>query len=169
MCPADLGKQNPITSPILAPIREPERMLLKPIPTNAPKAAPTSKPARDPSNRICVEGDSRINLYYYPKTKTNMFVITRSLGKFSSDRRLSDSDMPPAKAQRRQVTGPSLSSRANTRDLGKISLFVRNDNALPLRPWRLCGRYSEFRLRLFAGGEPLFPSAVWGKACLTIK
>ena len=26
-----------------------------------------------------------------------------------------------------------LSSRANARDLGKISLFVRNDNALPLR------------------------------------
>jgi len=32
-----------------------------------------------------------------------MFVITRSLGKFSGDRRLSDSDMPLAKAQRRQV------------------------------------------------------------------
>jgi len=27
-----------------------------------------------------------------------MFVITRSLGKFSGDRRLSDSEIPPAKA-----------------------------------------------------------------------
>ena len=32
-----------------------------------------------------------------------MFVITCSLRKFSGGRRLSDSDMPPAKAQSRQV------------------------------------------------------------------
>jgi len=43
------------------------------------------------------------SLYYYSKTETNMFVITRSLGKSSGDRRLSDSDMHLAKAQKRQV------------------------------------------------------------------
>ena len=44
-----------------------------------------------------------------------------------------------------------------------FTIFLR-----PLRPWRLCERYSEFRLRLFAGGEPLFPSPVWEKACTSI-
>ena len=51
-----------------------------------------------------------------------------------------------AKAQDRQVTGQDASSRAKARDLGKISPIGRNDNAL--RPLRLCGRYSEFWLRL---------------------
>jgi len=47
--------------------------------------------------------------------------------------------LPPRRQDaKRQAQG--LSSRANARDLGKISLFVRNDNALPLR---LCDRYSE--------------------------
>ena len=45
---------------------------------------------------------------------------------------------PRRQDAKRQAQG--LSSRANARDLGKISLFVRNDNALPLR---LCERYSE--------------------------
>ena len=75
---------------------------------------------------------------------------------------------------KRQAQG--LSSRANTRDLGKISLFVRNDNALPLR---LCGRYSEFWLRLRRAGSfgvkcsyllwlrRVPPDASWRIACPT--
>jgi hypothetical protein len=42
-----------------------------------------------------------------------MFVITRSLGKFSGNRRLSDSDMPPAKAQRRQVRREKINILTN--------------------------------------------------------
>ena len=38
---------------------------------------------------------------------------------------------PRRQDAKRQAQG--LSFRANARDLGKISLFVRNDNALPLR------------------------------------
>jgi len=60
---------------------------------------------------------------------------------------------------------------------GKRQIFLRKIFTCflrPLRPWRpfdiaqgmLCGRYSEFRLWLFAGGEPLFPSPVWEKACI---
>ncbi len=51
---------------------------------------------------------------------------------------------------------------------GKRQIFLRKIFTCflrPLRPWRLCGRYSELRLRLFAGGEPLFPSVAWEKAC----
>ena len=42
-----------------------------------------------------------------------MFVITRSLGNFSCDRRLSDSDMTPAKAQRRQVQREKIKTLTN--------------------------------------------------------
>src|SRR3989337_230153 len=76
--------------------------------------------------------------YYYPKTKTNMFVITRSLGKFSGDRRLSDSDMPLAKAQRRQVRrektniltkdfhvlSPTFAALASLREIFRVSVTV---------------------------------------------
>ena len=62
---------------------------------------------------------------------------------------------------------------------GKRQIFLRKIFTRffrPLRPWRpfdvaqdmLCERYSEFRLRLFAGGEPLCPSPVWEKACITV-
>jgi hypothetical protein len=53
-------------------------------------------------------------LHCYPKTKTNMFVITCSLGKFSGDQRLSDSDMPPAKAWFDRLTTLSNVERAKT-------------------------------------------------------
>ena len=53
--------------------------------------------------KIRISNCSSCPSYYYPKINTNMFVITRSLGKFSGGRRLSDSDVPRAKTQRRQV------------------------------------------------------------------
>jgi hypothetical protein len=77
------------------------------------------------------------SVYCYPKIKTNMFVITRSVGKFSGDRRLSDSDMPPAKAQRRQVRrektniltkdfhvfSPTFAALASLREIFQIRIF----------------------------------------------
>jgi len=67
-----------------------------------------------------------------------MFVITRSLGKCSGDRRLSDSDMPPAKAQRRQVRrekkniltkdfhvfSPTFAALASLREIFRVSVTV---------------------------------------------
>ena len=75
----------------------------------------------------------------------------RGLRKFSESRRPSDSELPRAKTQRRQVTGQDPSFRANARDLRKISPFGRNDNARPLR------------LGVFAGDLPVFgcDAAVW--------
>ena len=48
--------------------------------------------------------------------------------------------MTLAKAQRREVTGQGPSSRANARDLRKISPFGRNDTRCHFAPWRLGGR-----------------------------
>ena len=67
-----------------------------------------------------------------------MFVITRSLGKFSGDRRRSDSDMPLAKAQRRQVRrektniltkdfhvfSPTFAALASLREIFRVSVAV---------------------------------------------
>ena len=67
-----------------------------------------------------------------------MFVITRRLGKVSGDRRLSDSDMPPAKAQRRQVRrektniltkdfhvfSPTFAALASLREIFRVSVTV---------------------------------------------
>src|SRR3990172_4595439 len=44
----------------------------------------------------------------------------------------------PPRRRARKVTAYGLSSRANARDLRKISPFGRNDNA---RPLRLCARH----------------------------
>src|SRR3990172_4133232 len=60
-------------------------------------------------------------------TMFQCFPIPRKL---SASRKFSDSNISPAKAL---SDGRGPSSRANTRDIGRISLFVRNDNALPSR------------------------------------
>ena len=73
--------------------------------------------------------------------------------------------------QGRKVTGRGPSSRGDARNLGKISPFGRND-MFPL-PWRPLRALREiFRISVAAvrrQGEPLFPSAVWGKACIAIQ
>ena len=94
-----------------------------------------------------------------------MFVITRSLGKFSGDRILSDSDMPPAKAQRGQVRiRCHFDRREKSLFRARREIFflapshplgMTGIGPSPLRPWRpfdvaqdmLCGRYSESWLR----------------------
>ena len=77
-----------------------------------------------------------------------------SLRKFSGDRRLSNSDMPLAKAQRRKVR------RGKIIFLRMIFTFFLR----PLRPWRLCERYSEFRSRLFADRRTSFYQRSLGKS-----
>jgi len=105
-------------------------------------------------------------LHCYPKTNTNMFVITCSLRKCSGDRRVSDSDIPPAKAQRRQVR-----NRCHFDPWEKSFL----DSSCPLGMTgiarHLCAFARDnpsFGCGCSPTGEPLFPSVVWGKACTTI-
>ena len=104
-------------------------------------------------------------LHCYPKTKTNMFVIMCSLHKVSGDRRLSDSDMPPAKAQRHQVLKKCHFDRREKSFLDPShSLGMTGMGSSPLRPWRLCGRLFGFRLQLFANGRTSFSQLSLGKS-----
>src|SRR5262249_10368775 len=70
-------------------------------------------------------------------------------------------DLLAPRRQEHQVTGQGLSSRADARDLRKIPPFGRNERTPPLRPLRLCARYSEVRLPLcrskFSAVKFLFP------------
>ena len=111
------------------------------------------------------------------KTKTNMFVIMSSLRKFSGDRRLSDSDMPPAKAQRRQVRkrchfGPFGQAQGKLREKSFLdpshSLGMTGMGSSPLRLCAFAGDNSAFGCGCSPRGEPLFPCEVWEKACVTI-
>jgi hypothetical protein len=70
-------------------------------------------------------------LYYY----TSKFA---RLAQICGERKFSNSEIYPAKAQRREVRRGKSKILTNY-----FHYFFR-----PLRPWRLCGRYSEFRLRL---------------------
>ena len=64
----------------------------------------------------------------------------RRLRKFSGGSNSRTRRFTPAKTPS-ESDGQGLSSRANARDLRKISPFGRNDNAFfPLRPLRLCGK-----------------------------
>jgi hypothetical protein len=83
-----------------------------------------------------------------------MFVITCRLRKFSGDRRLSDSDMPPAKAQRRQVRKKQIAVLKRAHLLLSDLCALARDNQV-------------FGCGCSPTGEPLFPSAVWEKACTT--
>ena len=91
--------------------------------------------------------------YCYPKTKTNMFVIMSSLRKFSGDRRLSDSDMPPAKAQRRQVR-----KRCHFDPFGQAQGKLREKSFLdPSHSLGMTGMGSSpLRLGAFAGDNSAF-------------
>ena len=105
-------------------------------------------------------------MYCYPKTKTNMFVIMSSLRKFSGDRRLSDSDMPPAKAQRRQVRKRCHFDRREKSFLDPShSLGMTGMGSSPLRLGAFAGDNSAFGCGCSPTGKPLFPSEVWEKAC----
>ena len=115
--------------------------------------------------------------YCYPKTKTNMFVIMSSLRKFSGDRRLSDSDMPPAKAQRRQVRkrchfDPFGQAQGKLREKSFLdpshSLGLTGMGSSPLRLGAFAGDNAAFGCGCSPTGEALFPSEVRGKACTTM-
>ena len=98
-----------------------------------------------------------------------MFVIMSSLRKFSGDRRLSDSDMPPAKAQRRQVRKRCHFDRREKSFLDPShSLGMTGMGSSPLRLGAFAGDSSAFGCAVRQQGEPLFSSAVWEKACTTI-
>jgi hypothetical protein len=107
--------------------------------------------------------------YCYPKTKTNMFVVMSSMRKFSGDRRLSDSDMPPAKAQRRQVRKKCHFDRREKSFLDpSYSLGLMGMGSSPLGLCAFAGDNSAFGCGCSPTGEPLFPSEVWEKACTTM-
>ena len=80
-------------------------------------------------------------LSYLRALRTTMLENFRGLRKFSASQRLSDSDIP-AKAQGRQVR----------RERQIFSRMVFAIILRTLRTWRLCGRYSEFRVRLCRAG-----------------
>jgi len=79
-----------------------------------------------------------------------MLKSVRTLRELSGARGYPKRGFTRAKTPRTPSDGQGPSSRAEARDLGKISPFGRNDNAL--RPLRLCARYSEFRLRFGRAG-----------------
>ena len=92
-----------------------------------------------------------------------------SLRKFSGDRRLSDSDMPPAKAQRRQVRKRCHFDRREKSFLDPShSLGMTGMGSSPLRLGAFAGDNSAFGCGCSPTGEPLFPSEVWEKACTTM-
>ena len=106
-----------------------------------------------------------------------MFVIMSSLRKFSGDRRLSDSDMPPAKAQRRQVRkrchfDPFGQAQGKLREKSFLdpshSLGMTGMGSSPLRLGAFAGDNSAFGYGCSPTGEPLFPCEVWEKACITM-
>ena len=92
-----------------------------------------------------------------------MFVIMSSLRKFSGDRRLSDSDMPPAKAQRRQVR-----KRCHFDPFGQAQGKLREKTFLdPSHSLGLMGMGSSpLRLGAFAGDNSAFGCAVRRQANL---
>jgi hypothetical protein len=95
------------------------------------------------------------SLYYYPKSNTDMFDIACRLRKLAGDRRLSDSDMPPAKAQRRQVRNSChFDQREKTLLDPSHSLGMTGIGPTPLR------------LGAFAGDNPAFGCAVRRQANL---
>jgi hypothetical protein len=90
-----------------------------------------------------------------------------SLRKFSGDRRLSDSDMLPAKAQRRQVRKRCHFGRSEKSFLDPShSLGMTGIGSSPLRLGTFAGDNSAFGCGCSPTGEPLFPSEVWEKACI---
>jgi hypothetical protein len=98
-------------------------------------------------------------LYYYPKTNTNMFVITCRL------------NIPEVEDSPIRKFLPPRCKVAKLGAEGKIfSQMVFTIFLPPLRPFdfaqdMLCGRHSEFPLRLCADRRTSFPSAVWERAC----
>jgi hypothetical protein len=92
-----------------------------------------------------------------------------SLRKFSGDRRLSDSDMLPAKAQRRQVRKRCHFGRREKFFLDPShSLGMTGIGSSPLRLGAFAGDNSAFGCGCSRTGEALFPSEVWEKACTTM-
>ena len=85
-----------------------------------------------------------------------MFVVTRRLRKFAGRRTPSDSDMPLAKAQRRQVRKKQITVLKRVHFLLFDLCALARDN-----PAFGCG--------CSPTGEPLFPSAVWEKACVLLR
>ena len=77
--------------------------------------------------------------------------------------------MPPAKAQRRQVRKRCHFDRREKSFLDPShSLGMTGMGSSPLRLGAFAGDNSAFGCAVRQQGEPLFSSAVWGKACITM-
>ena len=104
-------------------------------------------------------------LYCYPKTNTNMFVKACRLRKSSGDRRVSDSDISLAKAQRRQVRNRCHCDKREKSLFRSLDFFRDAGRQLgTFATWHLCERYSGFRLQLFANRRTSFSQPGLGKS-----